>query len=79
MSTNNQIFNVNYCQKSSNRTIIGNLISSNVTKGNGEIYARVVYFIHNDNDVFDNDFKVPQLNAPKCFSNLRTTSATLVY
>ena len=65
MSTNNQIFNVNYCQKSSNRTIIGNLISNNVTKGNGEICARVVYFIHNDNDVFDNDFKVPPTQCPK--------------
>ena len=34
------------------------------------VYARVLYFINNDNDVFDNDFQMPQLNAPKSFSNL---------
>ena len=31
------------------------------------VYARVLYFINNDNDVFDNDFQMPQLNAPVLF------------
>ena len=35
------------------------------------LYARDLYFINNDNDVFDNDFQMPQLNAPKSFSNIR--------
>ena len=50
---------------------MGNLIVNNVTKGYSEIrvvYARALYFINNDNDVFDNDFQMPQLNAPKSFS-----------
>ena len=33
------------------------------------VYARVLYSI-NDNDVFDNDFQMPQLNAPKSFSKI---------
>ena len=62
MTTNNQIFDVNNCPKSSSLSIMGNLIVNNVTKGYSEIhivYARVLNFINNDNDVFDNDFQMP--------------------
>ena len=46
------------------------LIVNNVTKGYSETCARVLYFINNENDVFDNDFQMPRLSAPKSFSKL---------
>ena len=50
---------------------MGNLIVNNVTKGYGQIYARVLYFIHNYHDVFDNNFQLHRLNAPNSFSNIK--------
>ena len=63
------IFDVNSCRESSSAIIMGNFIVNNVTKGHGQIYARVLYFIHYHHEVFDNDFQCHRLNAPKSFSN----------
>ena len=77
MTTNNRIFDLNTCPKSSSRILMGNLIINNVTNGYSETFARVLYFIHNEslwneNDVFDDDFQIARLCAPtKSFFNLR--------
>ena len=68
MTTNYRIFDVNNCRESSSAIIMGNLIVNNVTKGHGQIYARVLYLIHYHHEVFDNDFQLHRLNAPKSFS-----------
>ena len=56
MTTKNRIFDVNNCPKSSSQIIMGNMIVNNVRKGYRKIYARVLHFNHNDNDIFDKDF-----------------------
>ena len=63
--TKNRIFEVNNCRESSSAIIMGYFIVNNVTKGDGQIYVRVLYLIHHHHEVFDNDFQLHRLNAPK--------------
>ena len=45
------------------------MIANNVTKGNDEIYARVLYFIHNDNDFLIMILKSPNSMPQSAFPN----------